>query len=105
MSCLVEFSMSPLDKGESVGQYVARCLEVVEASGLPYRLHAMGTILEGEWAPCMAVIEQCYERLRGDCARVTCSIKVDARAGDAEVSRLTAKIQSVEQRIGHKLAT
>lgn len=97
--------MSPLDQGESVGKYVARCLEVVEASGLPYRLHAMGTILEGEWGPCMAVIEQCYESLRGDCARVTCSIKVDARGGDDQVSRLTEKVRSVEQRLGHRLAT
>ncbi len=31
---LLEFSMSPLAKGESVGAYVARSLEIVEPSGL-----------------------------------------------------------------------
>src|SRR5690606_40590381 len=45
---LLEFSMAPLEKGESVGSYVARSLEIIERSGLDYRLHAMGTILEGE---------------------------------------------------------
>ena len=44
---LLEFSMSPLGEGESVSRYVARSLEIVEASGLDYRLHAMGTVLEG----------------------------------------------------------
>ncbi|MCJ7561410.1 MAG: thiamine-binding protein, partial [Thermoplasmata archaeon] len=33
---LVEFSIAPLGKGESVGEYVARCLEIVKGSGLPF---------------------------------------------------------------------
>ena len=53
---LLDFSMSPLGKGESVGPYVARCLEVVAASGLDYRLHAMGTTLEGEWDQVFGVV-------------------------------------------------
>src|SRR2546422_30057 len=43
---LLDFSMAPMGKGESVAPYVARCLEIVQASGLDYRLHAMGTTLE-----------------------------------------------------------
>ena len=64
---LLEFSMSPLGKGESVGAYVARSLEIVETSGLDYRLHAMGTILEGEWDDALAVVKKCYEAMRTDC--------------------------------------
>ena len=33
---LLDFSMTPLGKGECVRPYVARCLEVVAASGLDY---------------------------------------------------------------------
>jgi uncharacterized protein YqgV (UPF0045/DUF77 family) len=44
---LLDFSMTPVGKEESVGASVARCLEIVDASGLDYRLHAMGTTLEG----------------------------------------------------------
>lgn len=34
---LLEFSMFPLDKGESLSQYVARSLDIIDASGLDYR--------------------------------------------------------------------
>ena len=46
---LLEFSMSPLDKGESVGKYVSRSLKIIDESGVDYRLNPMGTVLEGEW--------------------------------------------------------
>src|SRR5436190_1899769 len=78
---LLDFSMAPMGKGESVAPYVARCLEIVAASGLDYRLHAMGTTLEGEWDDVFAVVTRCYEALRRDCDRISVSIKVDARGG------------------------
>lgn len=59
---LLEFSMSPLGKGESVGEYVARSLEIIDQSGLDYRLHAMGTVVEGEWDEVFAVVKRCFER-------------------------------------------
>ena len=46
---LLEFSMSPMDKGESVSKYVSRSLNIVDESGVDYRLNPMGTVLEGEW--------------------------------------------------------
>jgi uncharacterized protein (TIGR00106 family) len=98
---LLEFSMSPLGKGESVSEYVARSLDIIDASGLPYQLTPMGTILEGEWEQVMAVVRQCYERMRSDCPRITCSIKIDAREGKS--GRLAGKIASVEQRLGREL--
>jgi uncharacterized protein (TIGR00106 family) len=98
---LLEFSMSPLGKGESVGAYVARSLEIVEQSGLDYRLHAMGTVLEGEWDEVMGVVKQCYDAMRTDCPRISCSIKIDAREGAS--GRLASKVQSVEQRLGRTL--
>ena len=45
---LLEFSLAPLEKGPSVGDYVTRSLKIIDESGLDYRLHAMGTIIEGE---------------------------------------------------------
>lgn len=98
---LLEFSMSPLGKGESVGAFVARSLEIVEASGLDYRLHAMGTVIEGEWDEVFAVVKKCYEAMSRDCDRISCSIKVDARKGAS--GRLESKVRSVEEKLGHKL--
>ena len=47
-----------MDKGESVSEYVGRCLEVIDASGLEYRLGPMGTCIEGEFDDVMAVINK-----------------------------------------------
>lgn len=100
---LLEFSMSPLGKGESVGRYVARSLEIVDKSGVDYRLNPMGTVLEGDWDDVFEVVKQCFERMRKDCNRISCSIKVDYRKGAQ--GRLRAKVASVEKRLGRTLRT
>ena len=92
---LLEFSMSPLGKGESVSKYVSRSLDIVDKSGIPYRLNPMGTVLEGEWDEVFAVVRKCYERMKRDCNRVSCSIKVDYRKGYS--GRLVSKVTSVEK--------
>ena len=98
---LLEFSMSPLAKGESVGPYVARSLEVIDKSGLDYRLHAMGTIIEGELDQLLDVLRQCFEAMAADCDRITCTAKFDYRQGHS--GRLEAKTASVEQKLGRTL--
>ena len=98
---LLEFSMSPLGKGESVGNYVARSLDIVDKSGLDYRLHAMGTVLEGNWNEVFAVVTRCFAATRKDCNRISVAIKVDYRKGKR--GRLTAKVASVERKLGRKL--
>ncbi len=103
MAALLEFSMYPLDKGESLSPYVARSLAIIEASGLPYRLNAMGTIVEGEWPEVLGVVQKCADRMSEDCDRIACTIKIDWRRG--RTGRLDAKIASVEQKLGHKLQT
>jgi uncharacterized protein (TIGR00106 family) len=99
----MEFSISPMDKGQSVSAYVARSLEIVEASGLDYRLHAMGTIVEGELHEVLAVLKQCFEAIAADCDRVMCTAKLDYRRGHK--GRLEAKVRSVEEKLGRKLNT
>ncbi len=100
---LLEFSMSPMDKGESVSDYVSRSLEIVSGSGVDYRLNPMGTVLEGEWEEVMSVVKKCYEIMRSDCKRITCSVKIDYREG--ENGRLESKMASVENKLGKKLRT
>jgi uncharacterized protein (TIGR00106 family) len=92
---LVELSMSPLGKGESVSKYVSRSLDIIDKSGVPYRLNPMGTVLEGEWDEVFAVVRKCYERMKKDCNRISCSIKVDYRKGHS--GRLVSKVVSVEK--------
>jgi uncharacterized protein (TIGR00106 family) len=101
MSVLLEFSMSPLDKGVSLSAYVARSLDIIDRSGLPYRVNAMGTVVEGEWDECMKVLTACYERMAQDCQRISVSAKLDARKGPG--GRLDAKLASLESKLGRSL--
>jgi uncharacterized protein (TIGR00106 family) len=100
---LLEFSISPMDKGESVAPYVARSLEIIEASGLDYQLHAMGTIVEGELHEVLALLERCLTAMAADCQRVTCTAKLDYRQGRS--GRLRSKVESVERQLGRQLKT
>jgi len=103
MSTLLEFSMTPIGRGESISQYVAKCAEIIDESGLPYRINAMGTVVEGEWSDVFDVVRKCYERLSIDCDRIACTIKVDWRRGYSD--RIAAKVGSVEKLVGRKLST
>jgi uncharacterized protein (TIGR00106 family) len=94
---LMDFSIVPLGKGESVSSYVARCLRIVEKSGLDYRLHAMGTIVEGEMDQVTQLLRDCFDELATDCNRVTCNARFDWRQGDP--GRLDSKVASVHAKL------
>ena len=95
---LLEFSMTPLDKGESVSDYVSRSLKIIDESGVDYRLNPMGTVLEGEWDEVIGVVKQCFDEMRSDCKRISCSFKIDYREG--KTGRLDSKIASIESKLG-----
>jgi len=97
MSLLIDFSMFPLDKGESVSPYVARVVEVIRESGLPHKLGAMGTSIEGEWRQVMDVVAHFFEELSKDCDRVYFAIKGDYRKKGED--RITTKVESVEKKL------
>jgi uncharacterized protein (TIGR00106 family) len=103
MMVLLEFSMWPVNQGESLSAYVARILDIIDKSGLPYQLTPMGTIIEGEWSEVMAVVTACFEAMQVDCNRIETSIKIDYCSGPG--GRLTSKIESVQAKLGRKLST
>lgn len=98
---LIELSMSPMDKGESVSDYVAHSMDIIDRSGLDYKVGPMGTCIEGEWDEVFAVVRECFERMKQDCNRITASIKCDYRKGHS--GRLKSKVQSAENKVGRKL--
>ena len=100
---LLEFSLYPTDKGASVSEYVKRNLEIIDDSGLPYKLGPMGTCLEGEYDEVMAVVKECFDRMSEDCGRVACQIKIDYRAGRS--GRLDEKVQTLVEKTGRDLRT
>ena len=100
---LAEFSVTPIGKGASVGEWVARCLDLVDRSGLPYRLGPMGTTVEGGLSEVLDLIKRCHEAVLADCDRVSTLIKVDDRKGAK--GRIESKVADVERRLGRALRT
>lgn len=99
MSVLLEFSMFPTDKGESVSQYVSRIIKLIDDSGHSYKLTPMGTIIETEKVKdALEIVELAYKQLEGECNRVYSSLKLDIRKGIN--NRLEGKIESIEKKIG-----
>ena len=103
MSLLLEFAMTPLDKGESVSDYVARSLDIIDKSGLPYKMGPMGTCVEGEWDEVMTVVKDCMTRMQSDCNRISLSMKVDYRKD--KTNRLQGKVKSIENKLGRSVNT
>ena len=102
MSLLVFVSMTPLGKGESVSEYVARVVDIVDKSGLPYVLTPMGTIIEGEtWDEVFSVLKEGFEALKKDCPRISINMKIDYREGKS--GRIFSKVRSVEEKIGREI--
>ena len=98
---LAEFSLTPLDKGESVSPYVSRSIDIIDTSGVPYKLGPMGTCVEGDWDQVFGVIKACFDRMSQDCNRVSIAIKVDYRKDKS--GRLESKIATVEKTLGREV--
>ncbi len=97
MSVLVDFSIFPLDKGDSVSSHVARALKIIGDSGLPYKIGPMGTSLEGEWDEVMGVVNNCFQELKKDCDRLYMALKLDYRKGPS--GRIESKVRSVQDKL------
>ena len=98
MSAILDLSIFPLDKGESLSPYVARAIRIIKDSGLPYVFSPMSTSIEGEWDELLALVSRCHEALRQDCHRIHVVMRVDWR--DGATGRLAGKIRSVEEKLG-----
>lgn len=93
MSVIVDFSLFPIGKEESVSKYASRAVKIIKDSGLDYQIGPMGTAIEGEWDEVMGVIKRCLDDLRKDCRRVYMTMKVDYREG--EKGRMPRKVKAV----------
>jgi len=98
---IAEFSIVPIGKGESVSEFVAECIKIVEASRLEYKINPMGTVVLGDLDQVMSVILKCHRRVMELTPRAITSIKIDDRKG-MKVT-LDSKIDSVEKILGRKL--
>jgi uncharacterized protein (TIGR00106 family) len=98
---LVQFSVVPLDTGESISEGVAEVIRMVDESGLPYKTNPMGTVVEGGWEEVMALVRKCHDEALRGARRVLTSISIDDRPGKPD--RITGKVQSIEKKLGREI--
>ncbi len=98
---LIEFSIVPIGASSSLSAKIAEVLDIVDASGLPYRLTPMGTIVEGDWDELMRLVKKCHRRMMRHEERVLTRIIIDDRKG--KKGRMDRKVRSVEKRLGRSL--
>jgi len=98
---LAEFSIVPIGAGSSIGDQLAEVLKIVDASGLPYKINPMGTVVEGEWDEIMKLIRNCHKAVMKTGERALTTISIDDRKG--KPNRIDAKVKSIEKRIGKAL--
>jgi uncharacterized protein (TIGR00106 family) len=95
---LAEFSITPTT-GPHMGEDVAAVIEVLENSGVDYRLGPMGTTIEGNLKKVIATIERCHALIAAKHPRVITSIVLD-ECHDREQS-LADAVERVEAHLGH----
>jgi len=100
---VVNLTVVPIGKDSSLSAKVAEVLKIISDSGISYKLHSMGTILEGEWDEIMRLIKKCHKKILKDSDRVLTTITIDDRKGRTD--RIAGKVKSVEEKLGKKLKT
>ena len=98
---LIEFSIIPIGVGSSLGDQLAEVLKIVDASGLPYKINPMGTVIEGERDEIMKLIKKCHNTVMKTGERAVTTISIDDRKG--KPNRIDEKVKSIERRIGKSL--
>ncbi|MCB2201331.1 MTH1187 family thiamine-binding protein [bacterium] len=99
---IVNLTMFPTSKGtDSASADVAKVIDIIDKSGLPYKLGPMSTSIEGEWEKIMPVVNKARKMLRRKYSRVYIVMTIDDRKGAR--NRLTGKIRSVETRLGREV--
>ncbi len=99
---LASFSISPVGVGESLSTHVAGMLDIIDKSGLPYKLGAMQTTVEGPEDEVVLLIMRGHHHMLAKAHRVLTHIAIDDREGAK--GRLTGKVASVEKALGRRLA-
>jgi uncharacterized protein (TIGR00106 family) len=99
---LASFSVVPMGTGDGVKNLIAEALAIVDASGLPYKLGAMHTTIEGDADQVMDVIMRCHRRVLELSPRVLTSITLDDRKG--RTGRIEGKVKDVEEILGKRLS-
>ena len=95
---LAELTIEPIGKGSHLAAPLARVVDLVAASGLPFQVTAMGTLVEGEPEKVWDLLRHCHELARNDSGRVITEIRIDDRGDTA--GALLRNVERIEEVLG-----
>jgi uncharacterized protein (TIGR00106 family) len=75
---IAEFSVHPMDSVH-LSKDLAHLAELLDRTGLTYRMGPMGTCIEGEWVPVMDAVRRCHQAMAAAHPRVLTTILIDDR--------------------------
>ncbi|NIM20628.1 MAG: MTH1187 family thiamine-binding protein [Candidatus Latescibacteria bacterium] len=96
------FSVVPMGK-ESLSEDVSKVIDVIDKSGIEYRLTSMGTIVEGSPDDVWDLIRKCHDKMRELSRRVITHVAVDDR--ESAVDSIRTKVNDIEKHLSRKLKT
>ncbi|MBW7899731.1 hypothetical protein B188_28450 [Candidatus Brocadiaceae bacterium B188] len=99
---IAEISVIPIGKGIDLAGHVASIVKIIDESGLEYKLHAMGTLVEGESDRVFDLIKKCHNKMLELSERVYTTVKIDDRK-DKRTKMLEHKVLVVEKELGKSL--
>jgi len=101
---LAELVIIPVGtKDASLSALLVKVAQIIDSSGLEYRVGPMATVLEGDWDRVMQVVKQCHEAMLGSASRVLTTIRIDDRKDKPGPGRISQKVQSLEAKVGKPL--
>jgi uncharacterized protein (TIGR00106 family) len=98
---VMELTIIPLGSGRSLSGAIAGLVEIIEDSGLDYRMTAFGTLIEGTWDQLTGVAKRCHFEAREKSERVLTMIRLDdygERTGEID-----GAVDRVEKKLGRKV--
>lgn len=99
MSVILDFSMFPIGKEESLSTYVAKIIKMLEKKNITYKLNPMGTTIEiDNLKEALDIIYESYKTLEDECNRIYSIVKLDIRK-DRKKGGMEHKIKSVMEKI------
>ncbi len=86
------------DIGPSLSPFVAEVLKVIEADqNVEHVLTPMGSVVEGEWADVLALVDRIFRQFAPDFERLGITLKIDYRRSKKD--RIRGKIASVREKM------
>lgn len=104
MAVTAEFSVYPIGVGESLSEHIAKVVDIIDRSGVQYKLGPMGTTFQAaSVAEAFALLERCIDTLEKAAPRLVTSIKIDS--AKREMGGLDERLARVASKLGREAIT